>query len=104
MTPIDTRALSAQKELTANDNRVLLAAMAHSKKVMSEYLNLSVNGNVSWLVQTLKHVFKLVERRMNKQPFQFKNTKEAAHHNTEILKAHGHDYTVLVKECKNKIL
>ena len=78
----DTIERSAHNEHTENDQRVCLAAMSHAKNVMSEYLNLSVQWILSWLVHTLSIVCNMKELKMGKKTFKFEKETQVAHHNS----------------------
>ena len=71
---------------------------------MGECLNKSVPGSESWLIQTVRRVCSLRERRLRKKPFVFEMSTKAAKQNSETLKKFTYDYPKLVSQFKNTVL
>ena len=84
-------------EKLTDDDKV--QAMEQASKIMSKYqnnLHISVHPHSqdSWLVHTIKQLLKSPNKNIKPHKYRFENTRDAAKHNTKLLKRHKYDLEI----------
>ena len=91
------------------DVNIQLAAMEKANKIISKYKNkeyklANPNSTRSWLMGTIKEIIDAADRTILPHKYVFANNREAAKHNTKILKRTKYDLTLALERCKGTVM